>query len=143
VNYLDEANKADYSEDGRGLGIDPEIYRMLAETALALWHSAGVEPVTLEGLGDRRPGAVCTLYSLKAAYRIVIDAGQLTLESAALDSPDKPKALYHGQADSITDWAKCQHLVRDAEDPGYYERGRGTEPREIKRAWTRKASDLW
>jgi hypothetical protein len=143
VNYLDEAGKADYSEDGSSYGIEPQVYQMLAECAMALWHAAGVEPVTLEALPDGRPGAICTLYSPKAAYTISIEVGQLVLSFAPLDSALQPVEMYRGRADLITDWGYVQHLVRNAEDPGYYERHMTSAPGEIKRAWTRKASDLW
>ena len=49
-------------ERGRFLGIRPNNYQCLAQTAISASELASIEATVLESLENGKPGAVCTLY---------------------------------------------------------------------------------
>ena len=69
-------------ERGRFLGIRPNNYQCLAQTAISASELASIEATVLESLENSKPGAICTLYGAKFAFSILVDCAVLSPSSS-------------------------------------------------------------
>ena len=64
------------------LGIRPNNYQCLAQTAISASELASIEATVLESLENSKPGAICTLYGAKFAFSILVDCAVLSPSSS-------------------------------------------------------------